>query len=248
MSKTIGFEFMQQTRLPTQEVSPQRQGAARPPLELPYPEDARLTPLPAAAEIDLPPLDVRAAIKNRRSLRHFSPQSLSVDELAFLLWATQGVEMVTERNVVFRTVPSAGARHAFETFVLLNRVEGLAPGLYRYLSLQHALIEVDLDAGIAAKLTVGCYDQEHVQHSAASFFWVAVRDRMAFRYGQRGYRYLHLDAGHVCQNLYLAAEVIGCGVCAIAAFKDDELNAVLGLDGKALFAIYAASLGKKTTG
>ncbi len=239
---------MRQTRLPTQEVPPQRQGAARPPLELPCPADAHLIPLPAAAEIDLPPLDVRAAIQNRRTWRKYGPQWLSLDELAFLLWATQGVKSVTERQVVFRTVPSAGARHAFETFVLVNRVETLTPGLYRYLALRNALMEVDLAAGIAARLTAACYDQEQVLHSTVSFFWVAVSDRMAFRYGQRGYRYLHLDAGHVCQNLYLAAEVIGCGVCAIAAFKDDELNAVLGLDGEALFAIYAASLGKKETG
>ncbi|HEY3312047.1 MAG TPA: SagB/ThcOx family dehydrogenase, partial [Anaerolineales bacterium] len=75
--------------------------------------------------------------------------------------------------------------------------------------------------------------------------WVAVLARMRWRYGQRGYRYLHLDAGHVCQNLSLAAEATGCGICPIAAFNDDLLNGVLGLDGEEQFAIYMASLGKK---
>jgi SagB-type dehydrogenase family enzyme len=68
---------------------------------------------------------------------------------------------------------------------------------------------------------------------------------MTYRYGERGYRYLHLDAGHVCQNLYLAAEAIGCGACAIAAFEDDEVNRVLGLDGESRFAIYLGAVGKK---
>jgi SagB-type dehydrogenase family enzyme len=84
-----------------------------------------------------------------------------------------------------------------------------------------------------------------VRRSAVTLIWVAVVERMAWRYGERGYRYMHLDAGHVCQNLYLAAENIDCGVCAIAAFDDDNLNSVLGLDGENLFAIYLGSVGKR---
>ena len=84
-----------------------------------------------------------------------------------------------------------------------------------------------------------------VAASAVTFIWVAVVHRMAWRYGQRGYRYLHLDAGHACQNLYLAAESVGCGVCAIAAFDDEDVSRVLGLDGEDQFAIYVATVGKK---
>jgi SagB-type dehydrogenase family enzyme len=68
---------------------------------------------------------------------------------------------------------------------------------------------------------------------------------MKWRYGERGYRYMHLDAGHVCQNLYLSAESIDCGVCAIAAFQDEEINSVLGIDGEEEFVIYVATVGKK---
>lgn len=245
MNDRIGFEYMQQSRLPTEQPSPQRQGLPRPLMELPYPEQAQLIPLPPPAEIVIPALDLRAAIENRTTLRQYSPQSLSLAELSFLLWCTQGVKKTTGKNVTLRNVPSAGARHAFETYILINRVEGLPPGLYRYIALQHALLEIDLSSDISRRFTFACYDQEHVNESAASFFWVAVLERMTWRYGLRGYRYLHLDAGHVCQNLYLAAEAIGSGVCAIAAFKDDDLNSVLNLDGEELFAIYAASLGKK---
>ena len=124
-------------------------------------------------------------------------------------------------------------------------METLTPGLYRYVALEHALLPVRLDAEVNQELTQACLKQQQVQTSAVTFIWVAVVERMYWRYLERGYRYLHLDAGHICQNLYLAAEPIGCGVCAIAAFDDDAVNAFLGIDGVEQFAIYLASLGKK---
>ena len=90
-----------------------------------------------------------------------------------------------------------------------------------------------------------CANQNHVHTSAVTFIWVAILERMKLRYGQRGYRYLHLDAGHICQNLYLAAEVIHCGVCAVCAFDDDAMNAALGLDGEEQFAVYLGTLGRQ---
>jgi SagB-type dehydrogenase family enzyme len=144
-----------------------------------------------------------------------------------------------------RTVPSAGARHAFETYLLLNNVEGLPPGLYRYLAIERRLLQLNLDPTMADQITDACWRQRMVKKSAVTFIWVAIKYRMVWRYGERGYRYLHLDAGHVCQNLYLAAEAIDCGVCAIAAFQDEELNRLLELDGEEEFAIYLATVGKK---
>ncbi|MFZ4396068.1 MAG: SagB/ThcOx family dehydrogenase [Kiritimatiellia bacterium] len=114
-----------------------------------------------------------------------------------------------------------------------------------YLALDKKLALLDRDAGLPRAITEACLGQEVVAASAATFIWVAVVKRMTWRYGQRGYRYLYLDAGHVCQNLYLAAEAIGCGVCAIAAFDDDALNRILKLDGETQFAVYLASLGRK---
>jgi SagB-type dehydrogenase family enzyme len=146
----------------------------------------------------------------------------------------------------FRNVPSAGARHALECYLLVNRVEGLQPGLYRFLALEHALVAVDLGPGIADAVARACLDQQMVVRCAVTFIWVAVAERMTWRYGQRGYRYMHLDAGHVCQNLYLAAESIGGGVCAIAAFSDEDMSPLLGLDGEEQFVIYLATLGKRS--
>jgi SagB-type dehydrogenase family enzyme len=245
MTNTIGKEFMRLTRYAHLDPSAQSQGVPIPPLELPYDPTARLIDLPAPEELHVPAIDLRTAIEQRRSLRKYAPTPLTREQLAFLLWCTQGVQKVTERPVTFRTVPSAGARHAFETFVLANRVEGLAPGLYRYAALEHALLEVDLSADVADRAVGACLDQHMVAQAAVSFFWVAVVERMRWRYGERSYRYLHLDAGHICQNLYLAAGAIGAGACAIAAFDDDLLKQVVGADGEALFAVYAASLGLK---
>jgi len=245
MPETIGQEFMRRTgprgrRLQTA----QELGEPQPPLELPYDPQAPLIDLPDPLATEIQPLDVRTAIALRRSLRKYAGEPISLAELSFLLWATQGIKKVTSRPVTLRTVPSAGARHAFETLLLVNHVEGLEPGLYRFAAVEHALLRLDVpDAN--ARITHACLEQSQVLTSAITFIWVAVVERMKYRYGQRGYRYLHLDAGHVCQNLYTAAEVIRCGVCAIAAFNDDELNGVLSLDGEEQFAIYLGSLGRQ---
>ena len=223
MSESIGREFMRKTRYECLAPSPQSQGTPAPPLELPIPPTARLIDLPAPGELEIPAMDLRAAIERRRSVRKYSDESLRVDELSYLLWATQGVKSVTPRSATLRTVPSAGARHAFETYLLLNRVEGLPPGMYRYAALRHALWEFDLSPEINDRLTGAALGQQQVRSSAATFIWVAVPNRMTWRYVERGYRYLHLDAGHVCQNLHLAGESIGCGTCAIAAFQDEEM-------------------------
>ena len=179
-------------------------------------------------------------------MRKYTEQPLTLEELAYLLWMTQGVKEITSRPVTLRTVPSAGARHAFETYLLVNRVDGLEEGLYRFAAGRHALARIDTGGrDIRAEITHACMDQGQVATSAVTFIWAAVVERMTWRYVERGYRYLHLDAGHACQNLYLAAEAIGCGACAIAAYDDDLLNTALGFDGEQIFAIYLASLGKK---
>ena len=201
--------------------------------------------MPSAAEFSDIDISLRKAIEIRKTLRKYSSTPLTLKELSFLLWATQGVKKVTDRPVTIRTVPSAGARHAFESYLLINHAEGLEPGLYRYIALKHSLLLEKSGSTLAARLTAACADQVQVLNSAVTFFWAAVVERMFWRYDERGYRYLHLDAGHVCQNLYLAAEAINAGVCAIAAYDDDKVNKVLGLDGVGEFAIYIASLGKK---
>jgi SagB-type dehydrogenase family enzyme len=198
-----------------------------------------------AATIRVPPLDLRAAIERRRSVRSYAREPLSLQDLAFLLWCTQGVQRVAGTYATFRTVPSAGARHAFETYLLVNDVDGLEPGLYRYLALSHRLVQLVTDPTLAVQVTAACLDQQFILRAGVVFLWVAVPYRMTWRYGERGFRELHKDAGHVCQNLYLSAEAVGCGVCAIAAYDDDAMAEILGIDGKDQFLIYLATVGKR---
>jgi SagB-type dehydrogenase family enzyme len=246
MTNTIGSDFIEKSKYQYLDDSAEQEGVIpQPPLELPYPEGVESLQLPAWEQITVQPIDLKDVVTKRSSLRNYTEKSLSLAELSYLLWGTQGIKRVTKRPVTLRTVPSAGARHAFETYVLVNRVEGLVRGVYRYLAGKHGVVDLKLPEDCSEQITQACGGQGQINASAATFIWVAVTDRMTWRYGQRGYRYLHLDAGHVCQNLYLLAEQIGCGVCAIAAYDDDTLNAILRLDGKDLWVIYLASLGKR---
>lgn len=244
MSDDIGPLFMERTKYRHLEPSAQSQGLPQPPLERSCASHAPAVALPKPADVAVGRLDLRQAIERRRSVRRYSAEPLSPEELSFLLWCTQGVQQVMERQRTVRTVPSAGARHAFDTHLLVNRVTGLPPGLYRYLALAHSLCLLDARPEVSQEVTAACLGQGMVQTSAVTFVWVAVVERMRWRYGQRGYRYLHLDAGHVCQNLYLATQAVGAGACAIGAFDDDEVNRLLDLDGTEQFAIYLAAVGK----
>jgi SagB-type dehydrogenase family enzyme len=245
MVKGTGREFMEKTKYKYLDSSDQVKGLPQPPLTLPPAEGKPVHRLPDPEKAPREAVDLWDAINDRVSVRAYGEEPLSLEELSYLLWCTQGVKEETGRPVTLRTVPSAGARHCFETYVLVNRVEGLKRGLYRFLATEHSLQEVDTDPGIAERVTQACFNQRFVMQSAATFIWTAVAYRMMWRYGERGYRYMHLDAGHVCQNLYLAAEAVGCGACAIGAFYDDALNEALRIDGVEQFAVYVGVLGKK---
>jgi len=241
----IGPEFMNKTRHQHLPVPDQQAGVPQPPLELPHDPAQPVTALPDPADFPDSPVNLRGLIERRCSVREYRPDALRLDELGFLLWCTQGVKKTVPGRATFRTVPSAGARHAFETYVLVNRVEGLERGIYRYLAIDHQLATFSVAPDAAERITRACLGQRFVLTSAATLLWTAVPYRMTWRYSQRGYRYLHLDAGHVCQNLYLAAEAIGCGACAIAAFDDNALNDTLALDGVEQFAVYLAAVGRR---
>ena len=245
MPRGIGQQFMTQTQYQYLKASDQKKGLPQPPLELGPDETALVVDLPAPPELPEYHFDLRAAIEGRKSARRYAQEPLTLEELAFLLWCTQGVKEIIDTYATLRTVPSAGARHAFETYLLVNNVTGLQAGLYRYLAIPHKLVRISTESGLADRFTEACLDQSHVKQSAVTFFWSAVVYRMTWRYAERGYRYLHLDAGHVCQNLYLSAQAVGAAVCAIAAFDDEALNQLLELDGEEQFVIYLATVGKK---
>ncbi len=241
----IAREFLRLTRYENMADPDERRSAPQPPLESPWDTQAPLIALPDPTAVQLAVMNPRALIEQRRSVRTYSDEPVRLEELSLLLWCTQGVREVAPGRATLRTVPSAGARHAFETYLVVNRVSELPSGLYRFVASEHALVAMPAPADLADRAAEACLGQGMVARSAVTFAWVAIPDRMMWRYGVRGLRYLYLDAGHVCQNLHLAAEAIDCGVCAIGAFDDAAVDALLGLDGETEFAIYLAALGRK---
>jgi SagB-type dehydrogenase family enzyme len=241
----IGAIFMEQTRYEHLSPSDQNLEKTPPTLSKPVPKGARYIPLPKPETITVPPLDLRLAIETRRTLRHYKRDPLTIDELAYLLWCTQGIVQVVDPYFTLRNVPSEGGRHALETYLLINRVESLPPGLYRYMPFSHSLVEIDSSMGITDRVMAACLGQAFVRSSAVTFLWSTIIYRMAWRYSERAYRLVHLDAGHAGQNLYLAALQIGCGTCAIGAFDDRRMAELLGVDIEEEFVLYCATVGKR---
>ena len=190
-------------------------------------KEARITPL----------------LQKRRSLRKYLMEAMSFEELAFILWASQGITGKSG-NYSFRTTPSGGALYPIETYFSANLVEDLDPGIYHF-DVENFALDRIRDDDQAEAVAKACMNQKFMARSAVTFLWSAVYRRSMSKYGNRGMRYVLLDAGHICQNTLIAAEATGCGGCPVAAFYDDEVNAILGIDSKEETILYAASVGKK---
>ncbi|MEI6207413.1 MAG: SagB/ThcOx family dehydrogenase [Desulfuromonadales bacterium] len=224
--------------------TPQSRGMRPPPVQKPAPADSRIIQLPHPAIWCIPPCDLQSAIANRESHRQFTPEPLSLKELAFLLWATQGVREEIHEAAVLRMVPSAGCRHPFETYLAVQRVQSLAHGIYRYLPLDNSIVIVREVENLSAHLTAATHGQRFSGQSAVTFLWTAIPERTEWRYAEASYKVIALDAGHVCQNLYLACEAVGAGTCAIAAYNQPLVDDLLGVDGDEEFCVYIAPVGK----
>lgn len=218
----------------------------QPTLEKPYGEDAEIIDLPSVNEDVLEKKDIYKCMKTRRSRRKYSNKPLTLKDLSFLLWATQGVDRVTDKNyATLRPVPSGGARHAFETYLAVLNVEGLKRGMYRYLPLSHKLLYMYEDENIGEKVVSATLDQKFAGLGAVTFIWSCIPYRSEWRYSLSAHKTMLLDAGHVCQNLYLACEAAACGTCAIAAYDQKLTDELIGVDGEDEFSIYIAPVGKK---
>ena len=236
--------FLADTRDIAPQDTPLKQGAPVPPPEKPVAPGTKVIQLPEAELLPDKQVDFLEMIELRASVRSYKDEPLTLKELAFLLWTTQGVKMPAAKGGSMRTVPSAGARHALETYLYVQRVEGLAPGFYRYLAFEHLLLPLHLDAAANERFTAAFRAKGAVAESAVTFVWATNIDRLTYIFGRRAYRYAFLDAGHVCQNLYLAAWTQGIGCCAMGAFDDAAVYDVLHLDGEQEFAVYGATVGK----
>ena len=236
--------------------SDQQKGRPRPDLQKSVPPNAVLIDLIPPDQFTVGRAPTIEVIRERISSRHFTRQALTLEELSFLLWATQGVrDKVTEDGITYimRNVPSGGNRHPIETYLSINQVEGIQPGLYRYLPLDHKLVLEKLDPALPEQVNQGSLTQNSqsedepyyfIKEAAVVFIWTAIPYRSEWRYDKAAAKLIALDAGHICQNLYIAAGAIGAGTCAVGAFDQTKMNELLEVDGDDEFVIYMAPVGK----
>lgn len=235
----IGDQFQQETKYHRNAMSQAGPDWQRQPeVYKQYPR-ARTIPLPRFTLKD--PLPLNEVLKQRRSVRTFSAEPLEREELSYLLWAMNGISR-RDRHYEFRTAPSAGALYPIETYLVINHVQELEQGIYHYNVKDHALEEIRLgDFGRdTANAALG---QGMCASAPVVCIWTAVFQRAKWKYQQRAYRYVYLDAGHIAGNLALAATSLGFGSCQIAALFDDEVNALIEVDGVEESVLYMSVVG-----
>jgi SagB-type dehydrogenase family enzyme len=218
-----------------------------PPIEKAAPEGAVLVDLPSHEAVNgLSDVRVSDAIRSRRSRRAFTDEAIDLEQLAYLLWATQGVHgLIRDGLVTMRSVPSGGGMHPFETYISVHRVAGLAPGLYRYLAIEHKLLPLKANAAeLPAQMAEAANGQAYVGKGAAVFCWAVRPYRTEYRYGDDSLKDILISVGHVGQNLYIACEALGLGTCATVAYQQDALDRLLGVDGYDEIPLYLAPVGK----
>jgi len=216
-------------------------------------QPARTKTYPAAARSPLPDpsgwqaLSLEQTIGARRSVRDYTGEPLTLDDLSRLLHAAQGL---TEPHRGFRAAPSAGALYPIELYPVVRDVVGLEPGIYHYAVQEHALAHgcthpqwVQAGDWHTGVMQAGL-GQSVLGRAAVCFVLSAIFQRTRWKYRERAYRYVLLEAGHVGQNLCLAATGLGLGACTVGAFDDDDLNELLGLDGQEEAALYIIAVGK----
>lgn len=203
---------------------------------------------PDARRIDLPQPERSSGpglwevIQGRRSERSFRTVTLTLQEVSQLLWAGQGVTALSG-PYYFRSAPSAGALYPIETYMIANAIEGLPSGLYHYDVRTHGLEQLNVGK-LGPAAAQAALDQQMVSEAALVFIWSAVFARCKWKYDSRAYRYIYLDAGHIAENIALAAVALGLGSCQIAAFYDDLINNLIQVDGENESALYMTAVGR----
>ena len=235
----IGRRYLQETRYT-------RIGLGEPSLSYPrglpfkeYPEVAVRHPLRPPKEPA--PADLWKTLAQRRSLRQYQDRYLTQEELAALVWATQGVTL-TSQNYLLRTAPSAGALYPVETYLAIHKVEEMEPGIW-HLNLPEFSLELLKAMDARQPLVQACLGQRFMGEAPVDFIWTGILNRAMWKYRERAIRYIFLDAGHICQNLMLAATALNLGCCPVGAFFDDGVESLVGVDGIEEVALYLAAVG-----
>ena len=240
LKNSLGYQYLQETKFDQQNLRRKARLDIEP--AQPYKQygDAEKITLPTGWDMDR---GLQKALQYRRSFRRFGMNPISEKDLSMLLWASQGISG-RAGSFFFRTAPSAGALYPVETYLSVQNVETINGGLFHFQPADFSLDKLS-DGAVGNKVAEAALGQSFLAKAGVIFIWSAILRRNFSKYGHRGMRYVFMDAGHICQNLLLAAEALGLGACPVAAFYDDELNSLLGLDGTEESVIYMAAVGSK---
>jgi SagB-type dehydrogenase family enzyme len=178
--------------------------------------------------VSLPPpvqdsdTSIEEALHRRKSVRSYKDSPLTVPEVSQLLWAAQGIT----RTTGFRTAPSAGALYPLEVYVAAGNVKDLPAGIYHYRPRAHELVKI-VKGDRRTELSNAALGQTSVKNAPAVIVFSAVYDRTTVKYGDRGIQYVHIEAGHAAQNVFLQAVSLNLGAVVIGAFDDGAVKDVL---------------------
>jgi SagB-type dehydrogenase family enzyme len=181
---------------------------------------AEIIPLPPPRENGK--ITVERALQQRRSRREFRNAPLSIQDLSQLLWSAQGI--TDEQGL--RTAPSAGALYPLEVYAVVGTVEKLPAGVYKYRPHRHQLKRISKEDK-RSELASAALDQDYVENNAVVLVFSAVENRTTAKYGRRGIRYIHMEAGHAAQNVFLQAVSLGLGTVTVGAFDDDRVRKIM---------------------
>jgi SagB-type dehydrogenase family enzyme len=239
MGKNVGDDFQTETKYSrNKSLGNTLDWADKPEIYKSYPS-SKTFQLPS--QFQEPTINFTEVLNRRKSIRSFSTEPLIKVDLAFLLWAATGIQR-TEHGYEFRTAPSAGALYPIETYIVATNVEDVLSGIYHYNIKNHLLEEIK-SGNFGNDLAHAALDQKMCATASVVFIWTGVFGRSKWKYSHRAYRYIYLGAGHIAENLALAATSINCGSCQVGAFFDEEINSIVGIDGAEESSIYLSAVG-----
>ena len=236
---SVGDNFQKETKYQRDKMSGKSlDWASQPSIYKDYP-DCQTIELPEIRPFSDTPL--YEVLRERKSVRNYQNKPISKEVVSCLLWASTGISR-KEGGHEFRTAPSAGALYPIETYLVVNNVEEINPGVYHY-NIQNHYLELLTQGDYAVETAKAALGQKMCAEAPVVFIWTAIFQRMKWKYDQRAYRYVYLDAGHIAENLALSAASLGLGSCQIGALYDDEVNQIIDVDGSEESVIYMSVVG-----
>lgn len=239
-----GKEFMENTSYPDFSTFDMILRVPEPRKENSIPEDAKIIKLPSPKRIKFPEVSARDALEYWEPVEFFSRSSMNLKELSYLLWCMQGVKTVQDRETIIRNVPSSGRRYPINTYFVAGEIEGIPTGLYQYIPSKHQIVLLREDSDLPFAMGTASMNFKMITRAPVTFIWTAVPYRSVWALGNRGYRNVLIEAGHVCQALVMASASIDYKVHPIDLFHDQMVTQLIGNDPNSEWPLYIAAVGK----